>query len=47
MENEKQNTQLPGEEQAQGQGQEQEKKVTYGPLIGSEGEVSGYDWDEK
>ena len=43
MENDINNIQGPGEES---QPQEmQEKKVNYGPLIGSEGEVSGYDWD--
>lgn len=42
MENEKYVTDAPGEES---QAQEQEKKTTFGPLIGSEGEVSGYDWE--
>jgi hypothetical protein len=34
----------PGQEQGQSQ-PEQERKIIYGPLIGSGGEVSGYDWD--
>lgn len=35
----------PGEQsQASSDG---EKKIKFGPLIGSEGEVSGYDWDDQ
>lgn len=36
---------LPGE-QTQGT-EEGGKKTKFGPLIGSEGEVSGYDWDDE
>lgn len=36
---------LPGEH-TQGN-EEGGKKTKLGPLIGSEGEVSGYDWDEE
>jgi hypothetical protein len=35
----------PGE-QTQGPA-EDEKNPNFGPLIGSEGEVSGYDWDDE
>jgi hypothetical protein len=38
--NEQISSPAPGEEN-----QPQEQKKNYGPLIGSEGEVSGYDWD--
>lgn len=44
MENEFVN-EMPGE-QAQTPG-EGDKKTKFGPLIGSEGEVSGYDWDDE